>query len=208
MWTQVKRRNKVEQRAWKMMSKAVGPNVWAGRDVAKAFVLGIVLSFVVTYAVAAPLEHEFKSPSFNGVNQSSHYLTIENQETSRKDALKQEIQDLAKAAEREANNTTLAKFIRNLESRIYAQLSKQMVENLFKTCTTEAIAAGTCTETTFGSFVLEGNTITYQKTTCDSTQWSCTEGDDVIVMTITGEDGTETTIVIPIGAGTAGEGTG
>ena len=83
-----------------------------------------------------------------------------------------------------------------------------MVENLFKTCTTEAIAAGTCSETTFGSFVLEGNTITYQKTTCDSTQWSCTEGDDVIVMTILGEDGTETTIVIPIGAGTAGEGTG
>ena len=154
------------------------------------------------------LVHKFKNPSFSGIGTSAHYLTIENQEKSRRDALEDKIEAELKAKQRELENTTLAKFIRNLESRIYAQLSKQMVENLFKTCTTEAIAAGTCSETTFGSFVLEGNTITYQKTTCDSTQWSCTEGDDVIVMTILGEDGTETTIVIPIGAGTAGEGTG
>ena len=96
--------------------------------------------------------------------------------------------------------------MRNLESRIYAQLSKQLVEKLFESCTAEAVAAGTCTETTFGSFVLEGNTITYQKTICDSTLWACSEGDPVIVMTIVAEDGTETQIVIPIGAGTVGSG--
>ena len=86
--------------------------------------------------------------------------------------------------------------------------NKQLVESLFQTCSAEAIAAGTCTETTFGSFVLEGNTITYQKTQCDASLWSCTQGDDVIVMTIIAEDGTETQIVIPIGAGTAGQGNG
>ena len=172
-------------------------------------VVGIFLLLTVSQSVwGDELVHKFKNPSLSGIGTSAHYLTIENQEKSRRDALEDKIEAELKAQQRELENTTLAKFIRNLESRIYAQLSKQMVENLFKTCTTEAIDAGTCSETTFGSFVLEGNTITYQKTTCDSTQWSCTEGDDVIVMTILGEDGTETTIVIPIGAGTAGEGTG
>ena len=154
------------------------------------------------------LVHEFKNPSFSGIGASAHYLTVENQEKSRRDAIKDDIEAALKQAERDAENTTLAKFMRNLESRIYAQLSKQLVEELFKTCSAEAIAAGTCSETTFGSFVLEGNTITYQKTICDASLWACTNGDDVIVMTIISEDGTETQIVIPIGAGTAGSGDG
>jgi len=154
------------------------------------------------------LVHEFKNPSFSGIGTSAHYLTVENQEKSRRDAIKKDIEAAMKQAERDAENTTLAKFMRNLESRIYAQLSKQLVEELFKTCSSEAIAAGTCSETTFGSFVLEGNTITYQKTICDASLWACTQGDDVIVMTIVAEDGTETQIVIPIGAGTAGSGDG
>ena len=54
--------------------------------------------------------------------------------------------------------------------------------------------------------MLEGNTITYQRTTCDSSIWACTQNEEVIVMTIVAEDGSETTIVIPIGAGSAGTG--
>lgn len=154
------------------------------------------------------LVHEFKNPSFSGIGTSAHYLTVENQEKSRRDAIEDDIQSALKQAERDAENTTLAKFMRNLESRIYAQLSKQLVEKLFETCTAEAIAAQTCTESTFGSFVLEDNTITYQKTACDASLYACTQGEDVIIMTIIGADGTETTIVIPIGAGTAGSGTG
>ena len=157
---------------------------------------------------ADELVHEFKNPSFSGIGTSAHYLTVENQERSRREAIKDDIEAALKQAERDAENTTLAKFMRNLESRIYAQLSKQLVEKLFETCTVEAVAAGTCTETTFGSFVLEGNTITYQKTICDASLWACTQGDQVIVMTIIAEDGSETQIVIPIGAGTAGSGTG
>lgn len=172
----------------------------------------ILFALTIGYLMFAPtaaadeLVHEFKNPSFSGVGTSSHYLTIENQEFSRKQAIAEKIESALQAAQREAENTTLAKFMRNLESRIYAQLSKQLVEELFKSCTPEAIAAGTCTETTFGSFVLEGNTITYQKTICDSSLWACTQGDQVIIMTIVAEDGTETQIVIPIGAGTAGSG--
>lgn len=172
-------------------------------------ILAILAILMMSQAsVADELVHKFKSPSFSGIGQSSHYLTIENQEFSRKQAIAEDIESALLSAQREAENTTLAKFMRNLESRIYAQLSKQLVEKLFETCSAEAVAAGTCSETTFGSFVLEGNTITYQKTICDSSLWACTQGDQVIVMTIVAEDGSETQIVIPIGAGTAGNGTG
>ena len=174
-----------------------------------AILLWFIVVFLALFSASAAgdeLVHKFKSPSFSGVGSSSHYLTIENQEFSRRQAIAEDIESALLQAERDASNTTMAKFMRNLESRIYAQLSKQLVEKLFQSCTAESIAIGTCSETTFGSFVLEGNTITYQKTQCDSVLWACTQGDDVIVMTIVAEDGTETVIVIPIGAGTAGGG--
>lgn len=172
------------------------------------FISSILLLGISSKIFGDELVHEFKNPSFSGIGTSAHYLTVENQEKSRRDAIQDDIEAAIKQAERDAENTTLAKFIRNLESRIYAQLSKQLVEQLFQTCTAEAIAAGTCSETTFGSFVLEDNTITYQKTQCDASLYACTQGEDVIIMTIIGADGTETTIVIPIGAGTAGSGNG
>jgi len=75
--------------------------------------------------------HQFKNPSFSGVGTGAHYLTIENQEHSRKKAIRDALEAAEKAAQREAENTVLAKFIRNLESRIYAQLSKQLVDNMF-----------------------------------------------------------------------------
>ncbi len=166
-------------------------------------ILLIVLFFAAQIAVADELVHKFKSPSFSGIGTSSHYLTIENQEFSRKKAIADDIEAALLQAERDAENTTLAKFMRNLESRIYAQLSKQLVESLFSTCD---ITDPACQQSSFGSFVLEGNTITYQRTSCDASLWACTQGEEVIVMTIVAEDGSETTIVIPIGAGSAGTG--
>ena len=52
--------------------------------------------------------------------------------------------------------------------------------------------------------MLEGNAITYQKTTCDASLWACIQDEEVVVMTIVGDDGTETIIVIPVGAGIGG----
>jgi hypothetical protein len=77
------------------------------------------------------LVHRFNSPSFNGINQSAHYLTIDEQERTRADDLAKEIQDELDEAEREADNTVLSKFIRNLESRIYSTLAKDLSESLF-----------------------------------------------------------------------------
>ena len=157
--------------------------------------LGVLVSiFIISLVSLTPsvyadeLVHKFKNPSFSGVGTSAHYLTIENQEKSRADKIAEDIRAALLKQQREAENTVLAKFIRNLESRIYAQLSKQLVENMFAN---EEGAA-------YGSFTLEGNTITYErKESCDA-DGLC---DDWIVMTITGSDGTSTTIEIPIGTG-------
>jgi len=125
---------------------------------------------------ADELLFKFKSPSFSGVNTSSHYLTIENQEATRKQAIKEEIEAYQDQLAREADNTTLARFIRNLKSRIYAQLSRQMVEQLFGE-----------TPQTSGSLELEGNTIEYKVE------------NELITLTITDENGGQTSITVPIG---------
>ena len=149
----------------------------------------ILLATLITPSLAnsSELVHQFKNPSFSGVGTSSHYLTIENQERTRREKIKDDIQAALDKAEREADNTTLAKFIRNLESRIYSQLSKQLVDQMF----------GNEEGAEAGSFFVEGNTVSYQQTVGP-------DGEDVIILTIVGEDGTITTIEIPIGVGNLG----
>lgn len=149
----------------------------------------ILLLTLITPSLAnsSELVHQFKNPSFSGIGTSSHYLTIENQERTRREKIKDDIQAALDKAEREAENTTLAKFIRNLESRIYSQLSKQLVDQMF----------GNEEGAEAGSFFVEGNTVTYNKTIGE-------DGQEVIVLTIVSEDGSITTIEIPIGVGNLG----
>ena len=54
--------------------------------------IGIImfLSIIGMNLAADQIVHKFKSPSFNGVGTSSHYLTIENQEHTRKLTLKEQ----------------------------------------------------------------------------------------------------------------------
>ena len=172
-----------------LIKKQIGPNIWSGWDMFRAMcfgvIIGIFMGLIIAFpAHANPIVFEFKNPSFSGVGTGSHYLTIENQEHSRKKAIEDALEAARKAAEREADNTTLAKFIRNLESRIYAQMAKQLVESMFQNDN----------PVRFGSFVLEGSTVTYEVITQD-------DGSESIRMTIVGTDGTETVIEIPIGTG-------
>ena len=143
------------------------------------FIIGVFLFLAVFIqnVVADTITHKFKNPSFSGINTSSHYLTIENQEFNRKEALKAEIKALQDEIERDKENTTLARFIRNLESRIYAQLSRQLVENLFGETPSDS-----------GVLSLEGNTIEYNVV------------DGIITLNITDSDGNTTTISLPIGS--------
>lgn len=92
------------------------------------FVFGLLL---ISSAQASELVHKFGSPSFNGMNQSAHYLTIDEQERTRRKQIEDDIADAIEDAEREADNTVLAKFTRNLESRIYSTLAKDIAESLF-----------------------------------------------------------------------------
>jgi hypothetical protein len=80
---------------------------------------------------ATELVHEFKSPAFSGIGYSSHVLTIEQLESNRKKAIKDEQKAELDRADRELKSTNAYKFKNNLESRIYAQLSKQISDKIF-----------------------------------------------------------------------------
>ena len=152
-----------------------------------SFIVGVIFT---TNLMADEIKFKFKSPSFSGQGTGAHYLTIENQEKSRRDKIKDDIETALRAAERADQNSTINKFIRNLESRIYSQISKGLVDSMF--CDPATVIS--CTGSTSGSFDIEGNTVTYQVITN-------ADGLEVIQLTIVDPDGTITTIEIPIGIG-------
>ena len=77
------------------------------------------------------LNFKFGSPSFSGNGKSSHYLTIENIEKTRKDTIEAQKKADAKALQDELNSTAVAKFQANLEARFYTALAKQITDNVF-----------------------------------------------------------------------------
>lgn len=126
---------------------------------------------------ASELVHQFNSPAFSGIGYSSHALTIYNQELSRKLAIAADKKAEQLRAELDAKNTTMAKFIANLESRVYNELARQITEKLFEGTGTQAA----------GTFAFNGGTITY------------TKSGDQIEVTIRDDQGTVTTMTVPIG---------
>ena len=125
----------------------------------------------------AELIFQFKSPEFNGVGYSSHVQTIENTSSVRRKAIDDARLQAAKDAAAAANNTNLVKFLNNFESRVYAQLSTQLINNLFGENPKNS-----------GSLMLEGNKIDYTKTV------------DQISLTVTDKNGNITQILIPVGS--------
>ncbi len=142
----------------------------------------ILIMILGATAQASELTHEFGNPAFSGNGYSQHVLSIEQLQYSRKNDVKDAEKSAAAAKKREEENTTINKFIKNVESRIYANLSKQLVDNMFGTeCT------GTCPSS--GTAEVEGSTIYWIK---DSTT-------DNITLTITDTTGNVTTMTVPIG---------
>jgi hypothetical protein len=139
--------------------------------------LVVIASLVITNSYATPLaDFSFKSPSFNGNGYSSHVLTIENQEHTRKQQLQKDIQAALDKAKADKSNTNIAKFMNNLESRIYAQISQNLATAMF--------ANGGSTS---GSLDFEGNTIFWTK---DSSN---------VYLTVTDSVGNQTQVTIPLG---------
>ena len=134
-----------------------------------------VLASVATATASAQLVHQFNSPAFSGSGYSSHVLTIEQLEASRKKTIADTQKAATDQAARDAKNTNLAKFLVNVESRIYAQLSKQLADAMF--------AEGSADT---GSFDFQGTNISYVKTGTD------------VTLTIVDVSGNRTEITVPL----------
>ena len=136
-----------------------------------------VLASTIASTASAQLVHQFNSPAFSGQGYSSHVLTIEQLEATRKKNIADAQRAAADKAERDARNTNLAKFLVNVESRIYAQLSKQLADALF--------ADGGATS---GTMDFQGTNISWVKTGTD------------VTLTIIEATGNRTDITVPLGS--------
>ena len=150
-----------------------------------------------TMTTAGELTFGFKNPSFSGTGYSSHVLSIEQLQFQRKEGVKDDKAAAEKAEARAAANTTLSKFVTNVESRIFANLSKQMVDNMFGTnCTpadpeAEAAAADEDKECPLKGLATlpDGSTV----------YWEKDEDLDTITLTVTDATGTVTQLIVPVG---------
>ena len=127
---------------------------------------------------SSELTQDFKNPSFSGNGYSSHVLSIQQLEHQRKQKIKEDAEAAERQSKRDEDNKTINRFIANVESRIYANLSKQLVDNMFSD-----------TGQTSGTAEIEGAQIVWNKDTDLGT----------INITITADDGTVTTLTVPIG---------
>ena len=139
--------------------------------------LTLIFCLISSVSFAGEIQFGFKSPSFNGVGYSSHVLTIENLEATRKQKQIDDRKADAVAAANAAKNTNLAKFLNNLESRVYATLSQKIAEQLFSD-----------NGLTSGSFDIASNNVA----------WS-SDGSN-ITLTITDAAGSVTQVVVPYGS--------
>ena len=145
----------------------------------KTFLYTIIATICVSsFATSSELTQEFSNPSFSGNGYSNHVLATEQLQYTRKKELEDDIARALKDAERDEENQVINKFIANVESRIYANLSKQLVDNMFSD-----------TGQTTGTAEIEGATIYWER--------------DVdlgeISIRITEADGTVTTLTVPVG---------
>jgi len=137
----------------------------------------MAIALVAGTASADTMTFQFNNPSFSGQGYSNHVLAIEQLQHQRKQQLKEEAEAKQREAEREAANTTLAKFLNNVESRIYANISKNLVDGMFE----ENGALN-------GTAEIEGATIYWVKDTTAGT----------ITVQIAEADGTFTELVVPL----------
>ena len=139
----------------------------------KTIIISVLASVSVT-CWSAELVHQFNSPAFSGIGWSSHVLTIEQMEAARTQKNKDEQKAQQDKADREAKNTNLAKFLVNVESRIYAQLSKQLADAMFSDGGNN------------GTLDFQGTNINWVKTATD------------VTLTITEANGSTTQITVPL----------
>ena len=140
----------------------------------------LLFLFMTTSVNASEIVFDFTIPSFEGTGKSSHYLTIENIEKTRKDAIKAADKAAKEKAEQDAKNTAVAKFKANLESRFYTALAKQITTNVFGADGLQQ-DSGTFTSPVGGEIVT----------------WETPAQTGNVTITVTETDGTVTTFTMP-----------
>jgi hypothetical protein len=150
-------------------------------------IIGVMLTLAVS-TVSAELVQQFKNPAFSGIGFSSHVLTIDSIEKSRRDAIEADKKSAIAKAEAELLNTPLNRFMSLFQSQVYAQLATQLSNNLFtnKCSAADGTAIPGCVNPTTGNFVLDGNTVTWVK------------ANDKVTLTVVDAKGNRTTVVVPI----------
>ena len=150
-------------------------------------IVSVSLIFLAA-AAHAELVHQFKNPAFSGIGFSSHVLTIDSIEKSRRDAIEADKKSAIARAEAELLNTPLNRFMSLFQSQVYAQLATQLSSNLFqnKCAAADGSAIPGCVNPTTGNFRLDGNTVTW------------TKANDKVTLTVVDAKGTVTTVVVPI----------
>ena len=152
--------------------------------------VGVILLLLTTSIQASELTFGFNNPAFSGIGYSSHVLSIEQLQYNRKQSVKDDLISATSKEARDAKNTTLAKFVTNVESRIFANLSKQMVDNMFGTNCTEDTSTTALECPLSGTATLpDGSTVA----------WVKDETAETITLTVTAADGSLTQLVVPVG---------
>ena len=149
----------------------------------------VTLSLFLSASMSqAELVQQFKNPAFSGIGFSSHVLTIDSIEKSRKDAIEADKKSAIAKAEAELLNTPLNRFMSLFQSQIYAQLATQLSNNLFtnKCAAADGTSIPGCVNPTTGTFALDGNTVTWAK------------ANDKVTLTVVDAKGNKTTVVVPI----------
>lgn len=147
-----------------------------------------ILLGTLSFAAQAELVQQFKNPAFSGQGWSSHALTVDSIEKSRRDAIEADRKSAIAKAEADLLNTPLNRFMSLFQSQVYAQLATQLSNNLFQNrCAgADGIAIPGCVNPVTGSFLLDGNTVTWRKT------------ETHVVLTVVDAKGTVTTVTVPI----------
>jgi len=151
-----------------------------------AIIAGICIG--MSASANAELVQQFKNPAFSGIGYSSHILTIDSIEKSRRDAIISQSKSDVAARIAAADNTPLSRFMSLFQSQVYAQLSTQLSNNLFqnKCSGTDGIAIQGCVNPATGNFTLDGNTVTWVKSSSS------------VMLTVVDSAGTITTVAVPI----------
>lgn len=179
----MKYKNETERLAWERVKKS-NPYIYTYKELivsnittfVSSIILGIFLGLLLmSAAYGSELKHTWKSPVFTGNGYSQHVLTIENLTFQRKQDINAKKVAAQKELERELENTNINKFLRNFESRVYAELSKQLSEQLFGESASDS-----------GTIDIMGNTIDYSS---DGT---------TLTMTVSESNGTTTTLELPL----------